>query len=90
VDPGRDGESEPPGRSIGQHIEGGIQFVIQLRRLSDRSRRIVHIFGITGAEGDVISRQDLFVVEREGFGEGGKVLGRFKPTGIRPKFGDAL
>ena len=45
---------------------------------------------ITGAEGDVISLQDLFVFEREGIGEDGEVLGRFKPTGIRPKFADAL
>ena len=45
---------------------------------------------ITGTEGDVITMQDLFVFEREGVGEDGKVLGRFKPTGIRPRFAEIL
>jgi pilus assembly protein CpaF len=41
-------------------------------------------------EGDVITMQDIFVFDRQGVGEGGKVLGHFKATGIRPKFADRL
>jgi len=79
-----------PERAIRQQIVGGIQLVIQLNRLSDGTRKIMSISEITGAEGDVISLQEIFIFEREGIGEDGKVLGRFKPTGIRPKFADAL
>jgi pilus assembly protein CpaF len=45
---------------------------------------------IVGMEGDVITMQDLFVFDRRGVGEGGRVLGEFKPTGIRPRFADRL
>ncbi len=79
-----------PDRAIRQQIVGGIDVVIQLSRLSDGTRKIVSISEITGTEGDVITMQDIFVFEREGIGEGGEVLGRFKPTGIRPKFSEAL
>jgi pilus assembly protein CpaF len=40
-------------------------------------------------EGDVITMSDLFMFEKTGF-EGGKVVGRFMPTGLRPKFMDKL
>ena len=79
-----------PERAIRQQIVGGLQVVIQLSRLSDGTRKITSISEITGTEGDVITMQDLFVFERQGIGEDGEVLGRFKPTGIRPKFADAL
>ena len=79
-----------PDRAIRQQIVGGIQLVIQLSRLSDGGRKIMSISEITGTEGDVITMQDLFVFEREGIGEDGKVLGRFKPTGIRPRFAEIL
>ena len=45
---------------------------------------------ITGMEGDIITMQDLFVFEREGLDEDGNVLGRFRPTGVRPTFADRL
>jgi pilus assembly protein CpaF len=79
-----------PDRAIRQQIVGGIQIVIQLSRLPDGTRKIVSISEITGMEGDVITMQDLFVFEREGIEEDGTVRGRFKPTGIRPKFSDIL
>jgi pilus assembly protein CpaF len=79
-----------PERAVRQQIAGGIDVVIQLARLSDGVRRIVSISEITGVEGDVISMQDLFLFERTGIGEDGEVLGRFRPTGIRPKFTETL
>jgi pilus assembly protein CpaF len=79
-----------PDRAIRQQIVGGIDVVIQLSRLPDGNRKIVSISEITGTEGDVITMQDIFVFEREGIGEDGSVLGRFKPTGVRPKFAEAL
>jgi pilus assembly protein CpaF len=79
-----------PEKAVREQIVGGVDLVIQLSRLPDGNRKIVSISEITGTEGDVITMQDIFVFEREGIGEGGDVLGRFKPTGIRPKFSDSL
>jgi pilus assembly protein CpaF len=79
-----------PDRAVRQQIVGGMDMVIQLSRLSDGTRKIVSISEITGAEGDVIAMQDIFVFDRQGIGPGGEVLGRFRPTGVRPKFAETL
>jgi pilus assembly protein CpaF len=63
---------------------------VQIARMSDGSRRVTHITELTGAFGDVISMQDIFVFEKEGLGPLGKVKGRFRATGVVPKFGDKL
>jgi pilus assembly protein CpaF len=64
--------------------------VMQVSRLSDGSRKIMQVSEIVGMEGDIITMQDIFVYEREGVAENDKVLGRFKATGIRPRFSDRL
>jgi pilus assembly protein CpaF len=79
-----------PDRAVRQQIAGGINVVIQLSRLPDGTRKIVSISEISGMEGDVISMQDVFVFDREGMDEDGTVLGRFRATGIRPKFTEVL
>jgi pilus assembly protein CpaF len=58
--------------------------------MSDGTRRITHITECVGMEGEQVTTQDIFVFERTGLGDKGKVLGRFKPTGIRPKFAEKL
>jgi pilus assembly protein CpaF len=58
--------------------------------MSDGSRRITHISELTGNYSDVISMQDLFVFEKDGLGANGKVKGRFRSTGIMPKFTEHL
>ena len=58
--------------------------------MSDGTRKITSVSEITGMEGDVITMQDIFVFERSGIGPGGKVTGRFRATGIRPKCSDRL
>jgi len=79
-----------PDRAVSHQIVGGLDLVIQLARLSDGNRKIVSVSEITGMEGDVIAMQDIFVFDQEGIGEDGRVLGRFKPTGVRPKFAETL
>jgi pilus assembly protein CpaF len=79
-----------PERAVRQQIASAIQVVIQVSRLSDGSRKIVQIAEISGMEGEVITMQDIFVFERLGIGEDEKVLGRFKASGIRPKFTERL
>jgi pilus assembly protein CpaF len=77
-----------PEKAMRQQIAAAINVVIQTARLSDGTRKITQVAEITGMEGDVVTMQDIFTFERSGIGEGGKVLGRYMATGIRPKFAD--
>jgi pilus assembly protein CpaF len=79
-----------PEKGMRQQIASAINVIVQVARLTDGKRKIVSISEITGMEGDVITMQDIFVYEREGMGEDGSVIGRFRATGIRPKFADRL
>ncbi len=79
-----------PDRAVRQQIANGIQVVLQVSRLPDGNRKLVSISEVVGIEGDVITMQELFTFERQGIGEDGRVLGRFRPTGIRPRFADFL
>lgn len=75
-----------PVRAIREQIASAIDIIVQQSRLRDGSRKITHITEVQGMEGEVIVLQDLFVYEQNGFDEKGKIVGRFKSTGIRPKF----
>lgn len=77
-------------RAMRQQIASAIDLVIHLARLSDGKRKVMAVAEITGMEGDIITMQDLFVFEREGLDEDGNVLGRFRPTGVRPTFAERL
>jgi len=79
-----------PDKAIRQHVASAINLLVQMTRLSDGTRKVTNVSEITGMEGDVITMQDIFVFERTGLGENGKVLGRFRATGIRPKCSDRL
>ncbi len=78
-----------PQRAIREQIASAIQLIVHLERLRDGSRKVTHISEIQGMEGDVILMTDLFVFEQTGF-ENGKVIGRLRPTGLRPKFMDRI
>jgi pilus assembly protein CpaF len=67
-----------------------VNLVIQISRLSDGTRKVTQVSEITGMEGDIISMHDIFVFERDSVRDDGKVLGRFKATGVRPKCADRL
>jgi pilus assembly protein CpaF len=79
-----------PERAIRQQIASAINVIVQVSRMADGTRKVTGISEITGMEGDVITTQDIFVFERTGIGPGGKVLGRFRATGIRPKCNDRI
>jgi pilus assembly protein CpaF len=74
-----------PVRAIREQIASAIDMIVHQSRLKDGSRRIVAITEVQGMEGDVIVMQDIFTFEQTGV-ENGKIVGRIKPTGIRPKF----
>ena len=75
-------------RAMRQQIASAINLVLQVARLSDGSRRVTSISEITGMEGETITMQEIFQYERTGVDSQGQVLGRFRPTGIRPRFTD--
>jgi pilus assembly protein CpaF len=74
-----------PVRAIREQIASAVDLIVQQSRIRDGSRKIVSITEVQGMEGDVVVLQDVFTFEQEAF-EGGKVIGRIKPTGVRPKF----
>lgn len=81
---------ELPVRAIREQIASAIDLIVHQSRLRDGSRKIVNITEVVGMEGDTIVLQDIFVFEQKGIDEKGRVIGRFRPTGIRPKFMDRI
>ena len=76
---------EMPVRAIREQISSAIDLVIHQERLRDGTRKVIQVTEVSGMEGEVITMTDLFIFEQSGF-ENGKVIGRFRPTGLRPKF----
>ncbi len=74
-----------PSRAIREQISSAIDLIVHQARLKDGTRKVVNITEVTGMEGDVITLTDLFVFEQTGY-ENGKVVGRMRPTGLRPRF----
>ena len=79
-----------PDRAMREQIAAAINVIVQATRLSDGSRKVTRIAEITGMEGEVVTMQDIFLFERMGITEEGKVRGALRATGIRPKFADVL
>jgi pilus assembly protein CpaF len=77
-------------RAMRQQIASAVDIVIQVARLTDGTRRITSISEITGMEGETVTMQEIFLFERTGIDAMGKVLGRFRTTGIRPRFAERL
>jgi pilus assembly protein CpaF len=74
-----------PLKAIREQIASAVDLIVHQNRLKDGSRRITNITEVQGLEGDVIVMQDIFVFEQTGV-EDGKIKGKLRPTGIRPKF----
>jgi pilus assembly protein CpaF len=79
-----------PDRAIRQQIASAVSILVQVARLSDGSRRVTQISEITGVADDMVTLQDLFVFDRYGIGPNGRVLGRFRATGLRPMCSERL
>jgi len=77
-------------RAMRQQVAAAINLVVQVARLSDGTRRLTAISEITGMEGETITMQEIFQFERTGVDSQGQVIGRFRPTGIRPRFAERL
>jgi pilus assembly protein CpaF len=79
-----------PEKAIRQQIASAVNMVVQISRMSDGTRKVTAVSELTGMEGEVITMQDIFLFERTGLGPDGKVRGRFRATGIRPKCAERL
>ncbi len=77
-------------RSIRAQVTSAIDLMVQVARFSDGSRKITYVTELVGLEGDQVTMQDIFLFEKSGIAENGKVLGRFKATGVRPRFYEKL
>ena len=79
-----------PDRAVRQQIASAVNVIIQISRMPDGTRKVSAISEITGMEQDVITMQDIFLFERTGMTPEGKVIGRFRATGVRPKCAEKI
>jgi pilus assembly protein CpaF len=79
-----------PERAIRQQIASAVHAIVQVARLSDGSRKVITISEVTGMDGEMITLQDVFVFDRSGIDESGKVRGIFHSTGHKPQFTERL
>ena len=79
-----------PDKAMRQQIASALNLVIQVARFPDGTRKVTSISEITGMEGDVITMHEIFLFERTGLTRDGKIIGRFRATGIRPKCSERL
>ncbi len=82
--------SSIPVTAIRAQISSAIDVIVQVERLSDGTRRCRSITEVTTMEGDMVMLQDLFVFEKMGLSQEGRIIGRFAATGIRPRFYERL
>ncbi len=79
-----------PERAVRHQIASAIHAVVQVARLSDGTRKVTSISEVTGMDNESISMQEIFVFDRRGIDENGKIRGAFRATGIRPHFAERL
>jgi pilus assembly protein CpaF len=74
-----------PHRAIREQMASAINLIVHQDRMRDGTRKVTSISEIQGMEGDVITMSEIYRFEQTGI-ENGKVIGRLRPTGLRPKF----
>jgi pilus assembly protein CpaF len=79
-----------PDKAIRQQVASAVHVIVQVNRMSDGTRKVTSIAEITGMEGETITMQEIFAFQQAGIDAEGKVVGRFRATGIRPKCADKL
>lgn len=84
------GSVKLPEKAIRAQIAAAVHLIVQVARQADGTRRITHITELTGAFSDVISMSDLFLFEKKGIGQNGKIRGRFHSTGVMPRIAEKL
>ena len=78
-----------PVRAIREQVSSAVDVICQQERMRDGTRKVTAVTEVSGMEGDIITMTDIFVFEQTGT-ENGKIMGRLRPTGLRPKFMDKI
>ncbi len=73
-------------KAMRHYVSSALDVIIQIARLSDGTRKLISLQEIVGMEGDLITLQEIFVFQQTGLDENRRVKGRFRATGVRPKF----
>jgi len=81
---------ELPVAAIREQMASALHLIIQIARLSDGTRRVVHVTEVAGMEGPLITLQDIFAFRQKGIGADGRVIGELEATGLRPRFADRI
>jgi pilus assembly protein CpaF len=79
-----------PLRAIREQVASAINLILQIERSTDGARRVTSITEVVGMEGDILQLQDIYTFARQGVDENGHIVGKHRPTGIRPKCADQL
>jgi pilus assembly protein CpaF len=77
-----------PAKAMRMQITSAIDLICQVSRMRDGGRRVTHVAEVVGIEGDVITMQDLFIYKYKGEDSGGKLIGDYESTGLRPHFSE--
>ncbi len=77
-------------KAMRHYVSSALDVIIQIARMSDGTRKLISVQEIAGMEGDLITLQELFVFQQTGLDQNRKVKGRFKATGVRPKFAERM
>jgi pilus assembly protein CpaF len=78
-----------PVRAIREQVASAVDVIVQQERMRDGTRKVTTVAEVSGMEGEVITMTDIFVFEQSGT-ENGRIIGRLRPTGLRPKFMDKI
>src|SRR4051812_23158740 len=84
------GATNLPEKAMRHQISSALNIVCQQTRLNDGTRKVTSVAEITGMEGEIITMQEIFTFEKVGLTQEGKVVGRFRATGVRPKVCERL
>jgi len=77
-------------KAMRHYVSSALDVIIQIARLSDGTRKLISLQEVVGMEGDLITLQELFTFQQTGLDENRRVKGRFKATGVRPKFSERI
>lgn len=75
-----------PAKALREQISGAVHLIIQISRLSDGSRKVMHITEVVGMQGDTVTVQEIFRFKEEGFDKNRKIIGQFQSMGLIPSF----
>ncbi|MCF8467150.1 MAG: CpaF family protein [Sneathiella sp.] len=75
-----------PAKAVRTQIASAIDLIVQISRMRDGVRRVTYVSEVVGMEEEVITMQDLFWYEFHSEDKGGRLIGEFKSTGLRPHF----